>query len=105
LEYSPGQTHSILSVYFFDQAKDKAGQWQNFANKQQYVKDYHNSGIKVMVTVGGGTVTPTTSNWDAATAAKNVAQFVTNNYLDGVDLDWEVCCAKPRITSNPFLLV
>jgi len=91
LEYLPGQTHSVLSVYLLDHATDQAQKWQSFADKQKYADDYHKKGIKVMVTVGGGSVEPTTKGWDPAAAATNVAQFVTKNYLDGVDLNWEVC--------------
>jgi GH18 family chitinase len=73
------------------------------------VKQLHSSNIKIMVSVGGGNnVKPTTDGWVAQDTANDVAQFVKNNYLDGADLDWEVCflrhISKPRmILMHSFL--
>jgi GH18 family chitinase len=68
------------------------------------VENYHKNNIKIMVSAGGGSVKPTTEGWNPVTSAKNVANFVKDNSLDGVDLDWEVCvsvfpswCTKPNI--------
>lgn len=37
----------------------------------------------------GGTDFPTSAGADPIVTAKNLAQFVLDNNLDGVDLDWE----------------
>jgi GH18 family chitinase len=83
--------HSILAFYYSDQPVDAAGAWQRYPQQQQYVNELHSNNIKIMVSVGGGSVQPTSSGWVAETVANNVAQFAKNNLLDGVDLDWEVC--------------
>lgn len=109
LEYlSHGQTHSVLAFYFSDRAAYAAEKWQNYQQKQQYVDDLHKQNIKIMVSVGGGDVKPTTDKWVPADAANNVAQFVKQNALDGVDLDWEVGFRKlpqAKNYSNLFFLV
>ncbi|KAF8236846.1 glycoside hydrolase [Tricholoma matsutake] len=79
----------VLAFYFSDRAAYAAEKWQNYQQKQQYVDDLHKQNIKIMVSVGGGDVKPTTDKWVPADAANNVAQFVKQNALDGVDLDWE----------------
>jgi len=79
----------VLAFYHSSQAVYAAEKWQNYQQKQQYVDDLHKQNIKIMVSVGGGGVTPTTDKWVPADAAYNVAQFAKQNVLDGVDLDWE----------------
>jgi hypothetical protein len=102
-----GQT-SVLAFYWSSSPVDAAKVWETFAKKQEYVQAYHSKNIKIMVSVGGGSVKPTTDKWDAKVSAQKVVQFVKTNLLDGVDLDWEVCllhgCAKPHIYSKAFLL-
>jgi len=81
----------VLAFHFLDGTVDAASKWKELgaSKQQQYVHDYHSKNIKVMVSVGGGTVTPTTSKWDPAVTANNAAKFAKDNHLDGVDLDWE----------------
>lgn len=89
--------HSVLAFYYNDHPVETAQAWQNFSRKQEYVADYHKNNIKIMVSVGGGSVKPTSAKWDPEASAKNVAQFAKQYLLDGVDLDWEVCCDHKSI--------
>ena len=42
-----------------------------------------------MVSAFGSTQNPTTSGYDPTTCALKLADFVKNNHLDGVDIDWQ----------------
>ena len=53
----------------------------------QLLNDFHNAGINVLVSAFGATDYPTGK--DAGEVCTNLAQFVLNNNLDGVDLDYE----------------
>lgn len=54
-----------------------------------WVKAYHSVGQKVLVSAFGATEWPTTSGEDPVQTAQALAQFVKDNQLDGVDLDYE----------------
>jgi chitinase len=52
-------------------------------------KIFNDNGIKLMVSAFGSTENPTSSGADATKTALKLADFVNNNNLDGVDIDWE----------------
>ena len=65
---------------------------------------YHQQNAKVMVSAFGATSNPTSSNIDATAVGKNLAMFVIENQLDGVDLDYEDSAAMELGTGVPWLI-
>lgn len=51
-------------------------------------KIYNDNGVKIMISAFGSTEHPTTAGYDPIECAKDLAQFVLDNNLDGVDVDW-----------------
>jgi len=69
----------------------------------------HSSGVRVLITVGGGGVSdefPIMVSDDVARSnfVNNVADFVLDNNLDGVDLDWETPINQQKIDYQDILL-
>lgn len=52
-------------------------------------KLYNDKGIKLLVSAFGATEKPTTAGIDPFVCATKLANFVLDNNLDGVDIDWE----------------
>jgi chitinase len=52
-------------------------------------KAYNDGGIKIMISAFGAKEFPTTLGYDAVDCATRLGNFVKDNNLDGVDLDWE----------------
>ena len=52
-------------------------------------KKYNDGGVKIMISAFGATEHPTSANIDPTTCATKLGNYVLNNNLDGVDLDWE----------------
>jgi hypothetical protein len=50
---------------------------------------YADAGIKLIVSAFGATENPTSAGYDVYDCAKKLAEFVNDNNLDGVDIDWE----------------
>ena len=50
---------------------------------------YHNAGKKVLVSAFGATEFPSSQGEDPTQTATAIAQFVVDNQLDGVDIDYE----------------
>ena len=70
------------------------GNPNNFGSSQDQVQKnikakYNNAGIKLMVSAFGSTELPTTQGIDPIACAEKLGNFVLNNNLDGVDIDWE----------------
>jgi len=57
--------------------------------QKAWINIYHQKGIKVLVSAFGSTDFPTSRGVDPVACGKSLAQFVIDNNLDGVDLDWE----------------
>lgn len=57
--------------------------------QQSLIKIYHSQGIKVLISAFGATEFPTTQGFNAVDTCRSLAEFVKNNNLDGVDLDYE----------------
>ena len=52
-------------------------------------KKYNDGGVKVMISAFGATEFPTTAGYDPVLCATKLGNFVLENNLDGVDIDWE----------------
>lgn len=52
-------------------------------------KMYNDNGVKIMVSAFGATEFPTSGGVDPIACAQKLGDFVKNNNLDGVDIDWE----------------
>ena len=62
--------------------------------------NYTKAGIKLLVSAFGATENPTSSGYDATDCGLKLAQFVKDNHLDGVDIDWEDTPAFQRGDSS-----
>ena len=65
---------------------------------------YHMQNAKVMVSAFGETSLPTTHYIDPEAVGENLAMFVIENQLDGVDLDYEDNAAMEAGTAVPWLI-
>ncbi len=84
-------------------AQDASGMWANLVGNMgpnEYgttnseiqatlKKNFTNNGVNLMVSAFGSTQTPTSAGYDPLDCAAKLAKFVTDNQLDGVDIDWE----------------
>ena len=52
-------------------------------------KKYNDGGVKIMISAFGATEHPTSAGTDPTVCATKLGNYVLNNNLDGVDLDWE----------------
>ena len=68
------------------------------------VNEYHKNGVKILVSAFGGTSFPTTQGVPAKACGENLAQFVIDMQLDGVDLDYEDNAAMEAGTAVPWLI-
>ncbi|KAJ7625684.1 glycoside hydrolase family 18 protein [Roridomyces roridus] len=80
-----------LAFYLSTGAFDQAAVWANMgaAQRSTIKTQYAAAGIKLMVSAFGSTEQPTTAGLDPTTLANAIGQFVVNNDLDGVDVDYE----------------
>ena len=67
-------------------------------------KMYNDKGIKLLVSAFGATEFPTSAGKDPIATANKLAQFVLNNNLDGVDIDWEDNAAMQAGTGEAWLI-
>ncbi|KAJ6492689.1 glycoside hydrolase superfamily [Mycena vulgaris] len=61
--------------------------WAGMTTAQR--QEYKDAGITVLVSLFGWTAKPTSSKWDPMTTANMMADWVTANGVDGVDVDYE----------------
>lgn len=52
-------------------------------------KKYNDNGVKILISAFGATEFPTTAGVDPVDCANKLGNFVLENNLDGVDIDWE----------------
>lgn len=52
-------------------------------------KKYNDNGVKILISAFGATEFPTTAGTDPVACAQKLGAFVSQNNLDGVDIDWE----------------
>lgn len=66
--------------------------WQELTSSQRtsYLQEYNAAGISVIVSAFGSTEQPTTSGTNAVTVADNLASWVKQYGIQGVDIDYEV---------------
>ena len=111
------ENHStILSIFFSSYniafwtikygPADNAGIWAAASqSKQKAVKQkYVDAGIKLMVSAFGATDTPQSSGLSATEVATRLANFVKQNNLDGVDVDYEEINLFGQGASLPWLI-
>ncbi|ODO00677.1 hypothetical protein L198_03002 [Cryptococcus wingfieldii CBS 7118] len=82
----------ILAFWQYDGgAVDDVQTWADFdeSYRNEVITEYHNAGIALMISAFGSEDTPTTSGADAKTVAQDLAAFVQEYNLDGVDIDYE----------------
>ncbi|TYJ54692.1 hypothetical protein B9479_004631 [Cryptococcus floricola] len=82
----------ILAFWQYDGgAVDDVQTWADFdeSYRNEVITEYHNAGIALMISAFGSEDTPTTSDADAKTVAQDLAAFVKQYNLDGVDIDYE----------------
>jgi chitinase len=84
-------------------AQDASGMWANIganmgpneygtnnsAIQKTLKKNFTNNGVNLMVSAFGDSQKPTSAGYDPIDCANKLAQFVIDNNLDGVDIDWE----------------
>lgn len=73
-------------------AADMALGWQYLTASQRtsYLQEYNAAGISLIVSAFGSTDAPTSSGANAVTVANNLASWVVQYGLQGVDIDYEV---------------
>jgi len=83
---------SALSFWLISGPADKALEWIRLddATRASIKSSYRNAGISLIVSAFGSSDTPTTGGYDPTTVANNLAAFVLEYDLDGVDIDYEV---------------
>lgn len=85
-----GTTHLILAFYLPGSGPtDLAEALVNGTLPDDAVDTLHGLGVTVLVSAGGGTVTPISSGVDATSFGTEVATWALQQGLDGVDLDIE----------------
>ena len=57
--------------------------------RKEMKERYNNAGIKIMISAFGGTSHPASEGKNAATCAAQLADYVLDHNVDGVDLDYE----------------
>ena len=60
------------------------------SDRTSYLQEYNAAGISLMVSAFGATDTPTSSGADSVTVANNLASWVIEYGVQGVDIDYEV---------------
>ncbi|KAG2128556.1 glycoside hydrolase family 18 protein [Suillus clintonianus] len=80
-----------LSFWLISGPADQAEEWASLDNatRASIKTSYSNAGISLIVSAFGSTDAPTSSGYDPTTVANNLAAFVLEYDLDGVDVDYE----------------
>lgn len=73
-------------------AVDMALGWQDLTASERttYLQEYNAAGISLIVSAFGSSDTPTTSGTNPVTVANNLASWILEYGLQGVDIDYEV---------------
>ncbi|KAG0709374.1 glycoside hydrolase family 18 protein [Suillus ampliporus] len=81
----------VLSFWLVSGPADQAEEWVSLDNatRASIVSSYHNAGISLIVSAFGSTDAPTSEGYDPTTIANDLAAFVLEYDLDGVDIDYE----------------
>ncbi|KAG1740045.1 glycoside hydrolase family 18 protein [Suillus lakei] len=80
-----------LSFWLISGPADQAAEWVllDNATRASYLTSYHDAGISLIVSAFGSTDAPTSGGYDPTTVANDLAAFVLEYNLDGVDIDYE----------------
>jgi chitinase len=83
---------SALSFWLISGPADQAEEWVllDNATRASIKSTYNNAGISLIVSAFGSSDAPTSGGYDPTTVANNLAAFVLEYDLDGVDIDYEV---------------
>ncbi|KAI0374149.1 glycoside hydrolase [Pilatotrama ljubarskyi] len=86
-----GYTVVVLSFLLISGAADQAAAWAALSDTQKAAikSEYNAAGISVVVSAFGATDAPTSSGADPVETANTMAQWVLDNQLDGIDVDYE----------------
>ncbi|KAH9923965.1 chitinase [Epithele typhae] len=85
---------NVINLSFLTIAKgpfDQVLRWKNLpaATKKAVKAKYHAAGIRIVAAALGDTDTPTTSGIDPTEIGQQFGQFILDNSLDGIDVDYE----------------
>ncbi|KAG0709372.1 glycoside hydrolase family 18 protein [Suillus ampliporus] len=80
-----------LSFWLISGPADQAEEWVliDNATRASIISSYHDAGISLVVSAFGSTDAPTSEGYDPTTIANDLAAFVLEYDLDGVDIDYE----------------
>ncbi|KAH7890780.1 glycoside hydrolase family 18 protein [Phlebopus sp. FC_14] len=80
-----------LSFWLTSGPVDQAQEWTSISSstRSSIKSSYASAGIKLVVSAFGSSEAPTSSGADPTTTANNLAAFVIQYGLDGVDVDYE----------------
>ena len=89
MRYSHRFLTSNIAFLLSSGPADQVAKWAALPadQRQQLKQQYNGAGVSLVVSAFGETDHPT--SLDPATVANNLAQFVLNNDLDGIDVDYE----------------
>ncbi|KAI0329700.1 glycoside hydrolase [Cubamyces sp. BRFM 1775] len=82
---------SVLSFLLLSGAADQAEAWAALSDSQKAAikNEYNGANISIVVSAFGSTDAPTTTGADPVDTANTMAQWVLDNQLDGIDVDYE----------------
>lgn len=95
---------SALSFWLLSGPADQVEEWVLISNatRASIKSSYNAAGISLIVSAFGSTDTPTTSGYDPTTVANELAAFVLEYDLDGVDIDYEVGLSQCVLVLSDF---
>ena len=81
-----------MSFLLISGPADQAEAWATLSDSQKAAikNDYNGANISIVVSAFGSTDAPTTTGADPVDTANTMAQWVLDNQLDGIDVDYEV---------------
>ena len=81
-----------MTFWKSDGPVDQANEWAELSDdtRNEMISSFHAVGIKVLVSAFGDSEKPTTGGTDPTSTADNLAAWVKQYGLDGVDVDYEV---------------
>jgi chitinase len=83
---------SALSFWLTSGAADMALGWEQLSDMERtsYIQEYNAAGISLIVSAFGATEEPTSSGANSTVVARNLASWVLQYGIQGVDVDYEV---------------
>ncbi|KAI0769741.1 hypothetical protein BD413DRAFT_604850 [Trametes elegans] len=89
--FLPCPSSSVLSFLVISGPADQALAWQSLSDDQKAAikNEYNAAGVSIIVSTFGATDAPTSGGADPVGTANWMAQWVLDNQLDGIDVDYE----------------